>query len=130
MVDPVGLSAGAIATLVATKAFEKTGENLSESTWNLVKKFLNSLKLQDPATAVAIEKVARQPELAKQQPDNFDLALLISKVEDAARDNLEVRQDIQAIADIINQPQSKLADQIGVLNQNVKNVDLRGSRFF
>lgn len=134
MTDPVSLSAGAIAVLVATKAFEKTGEKLSESTWNLVSKFLGSLKRKDPATATAIEKVAQQPELADQQPDDFGTAVLIDKVQEAAIDDLEVRQDVQAIADAIqSQPgtlvnMTKLAEKIGVLVQGGY-ADFRGSNF-
>ena len=134
MADPVSLSAGAIAVLIATKAFEKTGEKLSESTWNLVSKFLSSLKRKDPATATAIEKVAQQPELAEQQPDDFDIAVLISNVEEAAKDDLEVRRDVQAIADAIqSQPgtlvnMTKLAEKIGVLVQGGY-ADFRGANF-
>ena len=125
MTDPVSLSAGAIAVLVATKAFEKTGEKLSESTWNLVSKFLASLRRKDPSTATAIERVAQQPTLAEQQPADFGTAVLIDKVEKAATEDLEVRQDVQAIANTLqSQPgtivnMTKLAEKIGVLNQGV-----------
>lgn len=135
MTDPVSLSAGAIAVLVATKAFEKTGEKLSESTWNLVSKFLSSLRRKDPSTATAIEKVAQQPTLAEQQPADFGTAVLIEKVEEAAKDDLEVRQNVQAIADALqSQPgtivnMTKLAEQIGVLVQGGY-ADFRGAKFF
>ncbi|MBW4513112.1 MAG: hypothetical protein KME64_42530 [Scytonematopsis contorta HA4267-MV1] len=135
MSDPVSLSAGAIAVLVATKAFEKTGEKLSESTWNLVSKFLSSLRRKDPSTATAIEKVAQQPTLAEQQPADFGTAVLIEKVEEAAKDDLEVRQNVQAIADALqSQPgtivnMTKLAEQIGVLVIGGY-ADFRGAKFF
>lgn len=135
MTDPVTLSAGAIAVLVATKAFEKTGEKLSESTWNLVSKFLTSLKRKDPSTATAIERVAQQPTLAEQQPADFGTAVLIGKVEEAAKDDQEVRQDVQAIADALrSQPgtiinMTKLAEKIGVIVQGGY-ADFRGSNFF
>jgi hypothetical protein len=48
--EPVSLTAAAIATLVATKAFEKTGEKLSDSVWNLVSSFLATLRKKDPKT--------------------------------------------------------------------------------
>ena len=68
MVEPVTLTAAAIATMMATKAFEKTGEKVGEGIWGLVSKFLAALKHKDPATAGAIEAVAQRPELAEQQP--------------------------------------------------------------
>ena len=58
MVEPVTLTAAAIATMMATKAFEKTGEKVGEGVWGLVSKFLAALKHKDPATAGAIETVA------------------------------------------------------------------------
>ena len=134
MVDPASLSAGAIAVMIATKAFEKTGEKLSESTWNLVSKFLNSLKRKSPTTATAIERVAQQPELAEQQPDDYGMAVLISKVEEVAKDDLEVQHDLQAIANAIQAKpgtianMTKLAEKIGVLVQGGY-ADFKGANF-
>jgi hypothetical protein len=65
MSDPLVLSAEAIAVLVATKALGKTGEKLSETTFNLVGEFLRSLKRKDPNTAATIEKAAQQIELGQ-----------------------------------------------------------------
>ncbi|TVP66045.1 MAG: hypothetical protein EA342_12805, partial [Leptolyngbya sp. LCM1.Bin17] len=79
--EPVSLTAAAIATLVATKAFEKTGEKLSDSVWNLVSGFLTALRKKDPATAQAIEQVAQQPTLADQQPATHGTATLVTTVE-------------------------------------------------
>ncbi|MBD2067849.1 hypothetical protein H6F93_10000 [Leptolyngbya sp. FACHB-671] len=62
------LTATVIATLIATKAFEKTGEQLSEGVWKLVSKFLSALRRKDQATAAAIATVAKTPELAEQTP--------------------------------------------------------------
>ncbi len=136
MTDPVSLSVGAVAVLVATKAFEKTGEKLSESTWNLVSKFLSSLRRRDPATATAIEKVAQQPELAQQEPDDFGIAVLINKVEESVKHDKEIAKDAQSIADALRSQlgtnifnSTKLAEQIGVVVQG-GNADFRGSSFF
>jgi hypothetical protein len=38
--EPVSLTAAAIATLVITKAFEKTGEIIGEKAWNEGEKLL------------------------------------------------------------------------------------------
>ncbi|MFB8792197.1 MAG: hypothetical protein U7123_25960 [Potamolinea sp.] len=136
MTDPVSLSVGAVAVLVATKAFEKTGEKLSESTWNLVSKFLSSLRRRDPATATAIEKVAQQPELAQQQPDDFGIAVLINKVEESVENDQEIAQAAQSIADALRSQlgtkvfnSTKLAEQIAVVVQG-GNADFRGASFF
>jgi hypothetical protein len=134
MVDPVSLSASTIAVLIATKAFEKTGEKLSESTWNLTSRFLTSLRHKDPDTTVAIETVAQQPDLAEQKPDEFGTAALIGKVEEAARNHPEVRQAVQSIADELQyQPNAvtnmtKLAEKIGVVVQGGY-ADFRGATF-
>jgi len=125
MTDPVSLSAGAIAVLVATKALEKTGEKLGDSTWKLVSQFLTSLRRKDPTTATAIEKVSQQPSLAEQQPENFGTAVLIQRVEDIARNDSEIQEAAQAIANTLqNHPGAvvnlaKVAEKIGVLNQGL-----------
>jgi hypothetical protein len=125
MTDPVSLSAGAIAVLVTTKALEKTGEKLGDSTWKLVSQFLASLRRKDPNTATAIEKVSQQPNLAEQQPEHFGTAVLIQKVEDLARNDSEIQEATQAIANALqNQPGAvvnlaKVAEKIGVLNQGL-----------
>jgi hypothetical protein len=99
MVEPVTtLTAAAIATLLATKAVEKTGEKIGEGVWALVGQFLTALKRKDQATATAIEAVAQQPELAEQQPEDYDTAVLIARVEEAAQDYPELQQAIQAVA--------------------------------
>lgn len=134
MTDPVSLSAGAIAVLVATKAFEKTGEKLSESTWNLVSKFLTSLRHKDPATATAIETVSQEPTLADRQPDEFGISALVDRVEKAAVEDFNIQQSIQAIADEVrSEPRAivnmtKLAEKIGVTVQG-GNADFRGATF-
>jgi hypothetical protein len=66
MVEPVtALTATAIATMIATKAFEKTGDKLGEGVWALVSKFLTALRRKDASTAEAIATVAQKPELAE-----------------------------------------------------------------
>ncbi len=136
MPDPASLSMGAIAVIVATKAFEKTGDILSENTWNLIRNFLNSLRRKDPATATAIEKVAQQLELVQQHPKKFGIDVLISKVEEAAKDDPDLQRDIKILADDAVQRQSSIiinmgevAKQVGVLIQG-GNQDFRGAIFF
>jgi hypothetical protein len=124
MVEPVTtLTAVAIATLIATKAFEKTGEKIGEGVWVLTSKFLAALKRKDPATATAIETVAQQPALAEQQPQTYGTATLIARVEDVAQTDVDVRQAAQEIQTAVQaQPGAivnltQLAEKIGVVNQ-------------
>ena len=121
MVEPVTLTAASIATMMATKAFEKTGEKVGEGVWGLVSKFLTALKHKDPATAGAIEAVAQRPELAEQQPQTYAIPTLVAKVEAAADDEIhQAAQEIQTAVQaqpgaIVNLTQ--LAEKIGVVNQ-------------
>ena len=95
MVEPI--SAAVIATLIATKAFEKTGDKLGEGVWALVSKFLSTLKRKDPATAVAIAQVAQNPALAEQQAQTYGTAALMAKVEEVAKNDVEIQQAAQEI---------------------------------
>ena len=54
--EPVSLTAAAIATLVITKAFEKTGEIIGEKAWDEGEKLLVLLKRKEPSTAKVIEQ--------------------------------------------------------------------------
>jgi hypothetical protein len=122
-VEPVSLTAAAIATLVATKAFEKTGEKLSDGVWNLVANFLTALRKKDPATAAAIEQVAQRPELAEQQPTTHGTATLVKTVETLATQDPELQATAQVIQTAVQaQPgaivnMTQLAEKIGVVNQ-------------
>ncbi|MEB3191899.1 MAG: hypothetical protein VKL42_16280 [Snowella sp.] len=121
--EPVTLTGTAIAVLIATKAFEKTGEKLTESIWNSVEKFLAHLQRKDPKTAEAIAVVAKQPELAQQQPTVYGQQALIEKIENLVQNDGELRKLTEAIQTAVQaQPGAvvnltKLAEKIGVLNQ-------------
>ena len=120
--EPVTLTASAIAVLIATKAFEKTGEKLTESVWNSVEKFSAHLQRKDPKTAEAIALVAKQPELAQQQPTIYGQQALIEKVENLVQNDRELRKLTEAIQTAVQaQPgtvvnMTKLAEKIGVVN--------------
>jgi hypothetical protein len=121
--EPVTLTASAIALLIATKAFEKTGEKLTESVWNSVEKFSAHLQRKDPKTAEAIALVAKQPELAQKQPTVYGQQALIEKVETLVQNDRELRKLTEAIQTAVQaQPGAvvnltKLAEKIGVVNQ-------------
>ena len=118
MTDPVTLSAATIATLIATKAFEKTGEQLSEKVWGLVENFLTSLKRRDPHTATAIEKVAAQPALAEQEPGNYSPAVLTGKVEEAMID-----PDVKATVEVLANAASP---EVPMTIENWKGINIKG----
>ncbi|MHC5733944.1 hypothetical protein [Nostoc sp.] len=90
--EPVSLTAGAIATLVITKAFEKTGEIIGEKAWNEGEKLLVLLKRKEPSTAKVIEQ-------AKTQSLDYGQAYLIGQqVEEAAKKDPEIAQAVEALA--------------------------------
>jgi len=123
MIEPTSLSAGAIAVLVATKAFEATGEKLSDTTWSLVSKFLTALRQKYPNTATAIETAAQTPQLSQHQPDIYRIETLIHEVEKIAQHDSEVKEALKALADEVQKQQgaitnmSKLAEKIGTVVQ-------------
>jgi hypothetical protein len=119
MPEPIAsLTAATIATLVATKAFEKTGEKVSETVWSLVSKFVAAIRKKDASTAAAIEVVAQAPQVNEQETK-----ALTAKVETLAVDDPEIQQTAQAIQTAIQaQPGAivnltQLAEKIGVVNQ-------------
>jgi len=94
-------TAGAIATLVLTKALEKAGETLGEKVMEKGGKLMQLLKRKSPDTASAIEVAAQHPELVEQQPENYGEAVLVEKVESAANSDSEIASAVQALADAV-----------------------------
>ena len=120
------LTATLIATLILTKAFEKTGERLGEAALAQGGKLLAVLRRKSPDIALAIEKVAQQPELAEQEPENFGTATLVGQVEAATADP-EVKQAVEALAEAArSQPGTvmnltKVAEKSGIIIQGGNN---------
>lgn len=94
-------TAGAIATLVLTKAIEKAGETLGEKVMEKSGKLMQLLKRKSPDTASAIEVAAQHPELIEQQPKDYGEAVLVEKVESAANSDSEIAAAVQALADAV-----------------------------
>jgi hypothetical protein len=94
--EPISLTAGAIATLVLTKAFEKAGEELGGKVLEQGAKLLALLRRKAPDTASAIEQ-------AQQYPLDIGQAHLISAVETAAKSDPEIAEMIQAISSELKQ---------------------------
>jgi hypothetical protein len=85
------LTAEAIATLVITKTFEKTGEKLTDKALEEGSKLLSLLKRKYPTTAKAIE-------LAQRQPLDNTQAFLIDRLEAAAKQDSEIERAIASVA--------------------------------
>ncbi|MBW4598552.1 MAG: hypothetical protein KME29_02810 [Calothrix sp. FI2-JRJ7] len=118
--EPVELTAAAIATLILTKAIEKSGEKLGEAVLERAGKLLSLLKRKAPDTASAIEKVAESPELAKQQPLDYGEAVLEKKIKKAAEEDAEIAATIQALADA-----AFLKPQINHVIENWQGINIK-----
>ncbi|MFB2769221.1 hypothetical protein ACE1AT_07985 [Pelatocladus sp. BLCC-F211] len=116
--EPTTLTVAAIATLVITKAFEKTGEILGEKALEKGGELLVLLRRKKPDTASAIEQ-------AQQKPLDYGQAYLeaTAKVEEAAKEDPEIAQAVENVADAVkSQPATvqnfgKLAEKIGMVIQ-------------
>jgi hypothetical protein len=117
--EPLTTGAIAVATVLATKALEKIGENIGDTLSHKTQQFLELLKQRLPGTFAAIEK-------APAQPLNYGQAVL--EIETAAKTDPNISQAIQElvaaakaaqnpkIADILATPNlEKLADKIGMI---------------
>ena len=118
MPEPVTMTAAAIATLILTKAFEKTGEKVTEAVWKQGEKLLALLKHKAPGTAGAIATVAQNPQLAERQPANFGVAVLVEQLEKAAIDP-EVRVELEQLATMAQAQNS-------VVIENWKGINIKG----
>ncbi|UNU22623.1 hypothetical protein [Microcoleus vaginatus] len=107
-------TAGAIATLAVTKVIEKTSEIFTEKVVEEAGKLMQLLKRKSPDTASAIELAAQHPELVERQPEDYGQAVLVEKVESAAKSDSEIALAVQALADAVkSQPQT---------SQNITNM--------
>ncbi|NEO50853.1 MAG: hypothetical protein F6K55_44950 [Moorea sp. SIO4A3] len=91
--EPLAAAVVAIATVLATKALEKTGENVGQVVWDQTNQFLESLKNQYPDTVMAIEQAPGQP---------LDYAKVVLEVEAAAKQNPEVAQAIEGLVTTVD----------------------------
>jgi hypothetical protein len=117
--EPLTTGGIAVATVLATKALEKVGENIGDTLSHKTQQFLEVLKQRLPGTFAAIEQ-------APEQPLNYGQAVL--EIETAAKADPNISQVIQElvavakaeqnpkIADILATPNlEKLADKIGMV---------------
>lgn len=85
--EPLTTAVMALATILATKALEKTGENVGSLLCEKSSQFLSFLRKQSPDTVDAIEK--------SEQPLDYGEAVL--EIESAAKRNDEVAQLMQEL---------------------------------
>jgi ABC-type transporter Mla subunit MlaD len=143
--EPLTTGAIAVATLLATKALEKIGENIGDTLSHKTQQFLELLKQRLPGTFAAIEQ-------APEQPLNYGQAVL--EIETAAKTDPNISQVIQELtqlaetnppknlAEILKEIQAAFANsqqpQGTIFNQNFQKAmnvaqnqtnDQRGSTF-
>ncbi|NEQ82232.1 MAG: hypothetical protein F6K26_18845 [Moorea sp. SIO2I5] len=91
--EPLAAAVVAISTVLATKALEKTGENVGQVVWNQTNQFVESLRKQSPETVIAIENAPGQP---------LDYAEVVLEVEAAAKQNPKVAQAIDGLVTTVD----------------------------
>lgn len=107
----MSLTAAAIAILVLTKAFERTGEILGEKALEQGGKLLSLLKRKEPNTAEAIEQ-------AQTQPLDYGQAYLVGQVEEAANKDPEIAQAVEALADTVKSQPSIIQNFTNTVDNN------------
>jgi cysteinyl-tRNA synthetase len=121
--DPATLSAAAVATLVITKAFEKTGEVLGEKALEQGGKLVRLLKERFPKADSALVRVEERPEdwgeavleVEAAAKDDPEVAEAVQEVATAAKENAnaEIVQKLQAIEDAIKAQQPTTKQEFG-----------------
>jgi cysteinyl-tRNA synthetase len=128
--DPATLSAAAIATLVITKAFEKTGEVLGEKALEQGGKLVRLLKERFPKADSALARVEEKPEdwgeavleVEAAAKDDPEVAEAVQEVATAAKENAnaEIVQKLQAIEDAIKAQQPTTRQEFGKVAEVVE----------
>ncbi|MHC5735841.1 hypothetical protein [Nostoc sp.] len=111
--EAVTLTAAAIATLVITKAFEKTGEIIGEKAWEKGKNLLFLLKRKEPSTAKAIEQAQTQP------LDYGQVQLIEQQLEVAAKKDPEIGQAVETLA-------NEARDQLTTTIESWQGINIKG----
>lgn len=110
----------AIATVLATKALEKTGENIGDALTGRVRQFWSLLKHESPDTASAIELAPERPldydrviwEVQSVSDRNDELKQILMELAAAATTNPKLSQTVPPIIQNFSKLQEK-----GVINQ-------------
>lgn len=128
--EPLSSSAIVVASLIATKAFEKTGEKLGEAFTAQIGKLLNLSnrkalpkiqQIQEQSQAVRYDEAVVELELATQS--DVELRIAVQDVAETVRLNPTLLEKIRSTAFLIkNEPnlvhnQTELAKKIGLVVQ-------------
>ncbi len=111
--EPLVLAATAIVTTIATKFFEKTGEQLSEEVFEKSEQFLTNLKQKAPETASAIAKVPQEP---------LDYGQAVLEVNALAQSDPELETELKRLVAAVQQdPSPTLQQLLQDVNETLKN---------
>lgn len=95
--EPLTAGAIALATLFLNKSVEKTGEILTEKLFEQGGKVRKLLKRKSPETASELEAAVEQPALPPGEPEYIGEAVLVEKIESAAKADTEIREAVEAL---------------------------------
>jgi uncharacterized membrane protein len=95
--EPLTAGAIALAYLLLNKTFEKTGEIIVAKGFEQGGKVIELLKRKSPETASELEAAAEHPALPPGQPEDFGEAVLVEKIESAAKADPEIRAAVEAL---------------------------------
>ena len=110
--EPATLTTAAIATLVLTKALEKTGEVIGEKGLEAVGKLLSLLRNK-------YRKIAEAIESAQTQPLDYGQAVLIGQqVEEAAQQDPEIAEAVEDVANTVKVPPAMIQNFTNTVNNN------------
>jgi uncharacterized membrane protein len=101
--EPLTAGAIALATLFLNKSVEKTGEILTEKLFEQGGKVRKLLKRKSPETASELEAAAEHPALPPGQPEDFGEAVLVEKIESAAKADPEIRAAVEALGNDVKE---------------------------
>ena len=126
--EPTSLTATAIATLVLTEVFKRTGQQIGDKALEQSSKLFKLLKTKFSSTATKIEQ-------ARQQPSKGQIYSIQQEVEAAAQADPEVDEAVQAVASTVQtSPISNQyftqANEIGqIVNGNIHIKNLKNIKF-
>lgn len=130
LMEPLSSAAIVIASLIATKAFEKTGEKLGEVFTDRLGKFINLVQsktlpktqaVETGAEAANYEEAVSELELATQSDTQLSAAVL--EITQVVKSDPQLLEKVRNTAVLVqNQPnliqnQTKLAEKIGLVVQ-------------
>jgi len=132
--EPVSLTATAIATLVLTKVTEKASEKLGEQVVDKAGKLLSLLHHKSSSTANAIELSQKQPldyptavlELGAAMQDST-VAKAVNELDAAVNENSKIAEAIKASAKALESQPSNSPSFINTIDRSVNLAQGEGS---